>query len=665
MENKKIKVMSVFGTRPEAIKMAPLVKELETRPEIESIVCVTAQHREMLDQVLEIFDLHPKYDLNIMQSRQTLAGITTRALTGLEEVMKEEQPDIVLVHGDTSTTFAGALAAYYCQIKVGHVEAGLRTYDKYQPFPEEMNRQLTGTLTDLHFAPTPLAKEHLLKENISADGIFITGNTVIDALAHTIEDDYTFTVDELNQIDFKNKRVIAMTAHRRENLGEPLRNICHAVKRIVEEYPDVEVVYAVHKNPAVVEPVHEILGGNDRIHLTDPLDLKDMHNLMCRSFFVMTDSGGLQEEVPSMGKPVLVLRNVTERPEGVDAGTLKLAGTEEETIYTMAKELLDNEAEYEKMAQAKNPFGDGQASRRIADSILYAFGKAADRPEEYILRINCEEKNKEAKPMKEERLAILSMLEKGIINVDEAERLLAAIHNGAAAVEKESAGRMSGMLEKAGAALNSAAKTVAENPKVKSATEKFADKADDLQPRMRAAAFRMSEKFSDKADDLQPKLRAAAFRMSEKANEWKEDMTAYREKLKERKNRNEAEEWDDLDDIDLDEMEMEAEVTAEEAAEAENTAPTGLKAKILEVVSGTEETEAAEAPAVEEIPTEDGEEEPISPEMNKYLNKVENVLDEMGEQMNQLNDMEAFLTSAFGEFDPADWEDDEDEEENK
>ncbi len=638
----KIKVMSVFGTRPEAIKMAPLVKELEKHNEIESIVCVTAQHREMLDQVLEIFDLHPKYDLNIMQSRQTLAGITTRALTGLEEVMKEEQPDIVLVHGDTSTTFAGALAAYYCQIKVGHVEAGLRTYDKYQPFPEEMNRQLTGTLTDLHFAPTPLAKEHLLKENIGADGIFITGNTVIDALAHTIEDDYTFTVDELNKIDFKNKRVIAMTAHRRENLGEPLRNICHAVKRLVEEYPDVEVVYAVHKNPAVVEPVHEILGGNDRIHLTDPLDLKDMHNLMCRSFFVMTDSGGLQEEVPSMGKPVLVLRNVTERPEGVDAGTLKLAGTEEETIYTMAKELLDNEAEYEKMAQAKNPFGDGQASRRIVESILYAFGRKTDRPEEYILRINCEEKAKEAKPMKEERLAILSMLEKGIINVDEAERLLAAIHNGAAAVEKETAGRMNSMLEKAGAALNSAAKTVTEHPTVKSAADKIADKADDLQPRMRAAAFRMSEKFADKADDLQPKMRAAAFRMTEKANEWKEDMAAYRERLKERRNRNE----EDWDDIDLDDPEeMEAEVTAEEVTE--------------------EAAETAEAPAVETISAEEGEEEPISPEMNKYLNKVENVLDEMGEQMNQLNDMEAFLTSAFGEFDPADWEDDEDEEENK
>ena len=409
MQKDMIKVMSVFGTRPEAIKMAPLVKVLEQTEGIESIVCVTAQHREMLDQVLEIFDLHPKYDLNIMQSRQTLAGITTRALTGLEEVMAEEKPDIVLVHGDTSTTFAGALAAYYNQVKVGHVEAGLRTYDKYQPFPEEMNRRLTGALTDLHFAPTKLAKEHLLKENIDADGIFITGNTVIDALAHTIEENYTFHEEELNTIDFKGKRVIAMTAHRRENLGQPLENICHAVKRIVEDFPDVEVVYAVHKNPAVVEPVHRILGNNPRIHLTDPLDLKDMHNLMCRSFFVMTDSGGLQEEVPSMGKPVLVLRNVTERPEGVEAGTLKLAGTDEETIYAMAKELLTDTEVYESMAQAKNPFGDGNASKRIAAAILYAFGKQDARPEDYTITTEAKSSGKEEKPMKEERMAILSI----------------------------------------------------------------------------------------------------------------------------------------------------------------------------------------------------------------------------------------------------------------
>lgn len=640
----KIKVMSVFGTRPEAIKMAPLVKELEKTPEIESIVCVTAQHREMLDQVLEIFDLHPQHDLNIMQSRQTLAGITTRALTGLEEVMGKEKPDIVLVHGDTSTTFAGALAAYYNQVKVGHVEAGLRTYDKYQPFPEEMNRQLTGTLTDLHFAPTPLAKEHLLKENIGEEGIFITGNTVIDALAHTIEEDYTFTVEELNKIDFKNKRVIAMTAHRRENLGEPLRNICHAVKRLVEEYPDVEVVYAVHKNPAVVEPVHEILGGNDRIHLTDPLDLKDMHNLMCRSFFVMTDSGGLQEEVPSMGKPVLVLRNVTERPEGVEAGTLKLAGTDEEVIYVMAKELLDNKEEYEKMAQAKNPFGDGQASRRIVESILYHFGKKADRPDEYVLRM--EGKNKEAKPMKEERMAILNMLEKGIITVDEAERLLNTVNNGMG-LEKDGIKKaVGGMLGKAGAALTAVAEKVKENPTVKSAADKVAAKTEDLQPKVTEAAFRMKEKVAEKSEDLQPAVRGAAFRMAEKASGLKEDMATYVEKLKEKRNRDEAEDWDDfdLDELDADEA---AAAVAEMAAE-------GLVSEEM----------TAEEP--EMIPAEGEEEvEMISPEMNKYLNKVEDVLEGMSDQMEQLNDMESFLTAAFGEYDPADWEDDEEEEENK
>ena len=637
----KIKVMSVFGTRPEAIKMAPLVKELEKTPEIESIVCVTAQHREMLDQVLEIFDLHPQYDLNIMQSRQTLAGITTRALTGLEEVMGKEKPDIVLVHGDTSTTFAGALAAYYNQVKVGHVEAGLRTYDKYQPFPEEMNRRLTGALTDLHFAPTPLAKEHLLKENIGEDGIFITGNTVIDALAHTIEEDYTFTVEELNHIDFKNKRVIAMTAHRRENLGEPLRNICHAVKRLVEEYPDVEVVYAVHKNPAVVEPVHEILGGNDRIHLTDPLDLKDMHNLMCRSFFVMTDSGGLQEEVPSMGKPVLVLRNVTERPEGVEAGTLKLAGTDEETIYRLAKELLDDQDAYEAMAQAKNPFGDGQASRRIVESILYHFGRKTDRPDEYVLRIEYDKKPKEAKTMKEERMAILNMLEKGIITVDEAERLLNTLNSGMG-LEKDGIKKaVGGALGKAGAALTAVAERVKENPTVKSAADKVAERTEDLQPKVSSAAFRMKEKMAEKADDLQPAVRGAAFRMAEKAGELKDDMATYYEKLKEKRNRDMAEDWDDFD---LDELD------AEEVA------------AFMEMNGASEEAAAVAEAAAEELVSEDAEEmEPISPEMNKYLNKVEDVLEGMSDQMEQLNDMESFLTAAFGEYDPAEWEDDEEE----
>ena len=380
---KNIKVMSVFGTRPEAIKMAPLVKELEKTKGIESIVCVTAQHREMLDQVLETFELAPEYDLNIMQERQSLTGITTRALEGLEKVMEKEKPDLVLVHGDTSTTFAGSLAAYYNQIAVGHVEAGLRTYDKYQPFPEEMNRKLTTGLADLHFAPTALAKEQLLKENVVENDIFITGNTVIDALKTTVEEEYTFTEDILNYLDFEGKRVITMTAHRRENLGQPLENICNAVARIVEEFDDVEVIYAVHKNPAVRDTATKILGKYESVHLIEPLDMKDMHNLMKRSYLVLTDSGGLQEEVPSLGKPVIVLRNVTERPEGVDAGTLKMAGIEEENIYKMTKELLTNKEEYTQMAQAKNPFGDGEASARIVAAIQYHFKQKMQRPEDY------------------------------------------------------------------------------------------------------------------------------------------------------------------------------------------------------------------------------------------------------------------------------------------
>lgn len=379
----KIKVMSIFGTRPEAIKMAPLVKQLQKQKEIESIVCVTAQHREMLDQVLEVFDLQPDYDLNIMRKSQTLSEITTRALNGLHEVIESVKPNLVLVHGDTTTTFAGALAAYYNQVKVGHVEAGLRTYDKYQPFPEEMNRRLTGDLTDLHFSPTKLAKEHLLKENVPENSIFITGNTVIDALKTTIKKDYHFSVEELNAIDFESKKVIAVTAHRRENLGEPLKDICNAIKQIADENEDVEFVYAVHKNPAVIKPVHEILGNHKRIHLMEPLNLVDMHNLMSRCYFVMTDSGGLQEEVPSMGKPVLVLRNVTERPEGIEAGTLKLAGNKKEDVYRLAKELLTDKKEYEKMAQAKNPFGDSHASERITDIILYYFGKKQEKPVDF------------------------------------------------------------------------------------------------------------------------------------------------------------------------------------------------------------------------------------------------------------------------------------------
>lgn len=382
----KIRVMSVFGTRPEAVKMAPLVKALEKNLEIESIVCVTAQHREMLDQVLELFDIKPDYDLDIMKERQTLTGITNRVLEGLDKVLDEAKPDVVLVHGDTTTSFAAALAAFYKQIKVGHVEAGLRTFNKYEPFPEEMNRKLTGSLADFHFSPTPLAKENLLEERVAEKDIFVTGNTVIDAIKTTVEEEYNFTVEVLNHIDYENKRIITMTAHRRENLGEPLHNICEAVKQIVLENEDVEVVYAVHKNPAVREVAFSILGDLERVHLVEPLDLKDMHNLMKRSYLVLTDSGGLQEEVPSLGKPVLVLRNVTERPEGIEAGTLKLAGIEKETIYELTKELLTNEALYAQMAEAKNPFGDGNASERIVDAILFEYKKIASRPEDYCYK---------------------------------------------------------------------------------------------------------------------------------------------------------------------------------------------------------------------------------------------------------------------------------------
>jgi len=368
----KKKIITIFGTRPEAIKMAPLVKELERREEIESKVCVTAQHREMLDQVLELFDIQPDFDLNIMETRQTLTGITNKVLEGLEEVFEKEKPDMILVHGDTTTTFAGALAAFYQQIKVGHVEAGLRTFNKYFPFPEEMNRKLTGSLTDLHFAPTDGSKENLLREGVKENDIYVTGNTVIDAMKHTVEKNYIFDNEELNDIDFS-KKVIMITAHRRENWGEGIQNICIALNKIVEENEDVELIYLVHLNPVVKDVVFERLGGKERIHLLSPLDTKETHNLMNKSFMVMTDSGGLQEEAPHLGKPVLVLRDVTERPEAVDAGTVKLVGTDIDKIVSEANELLRNPESYLKMSKSINPYGDGVASQRIAGAILRYF----------------------------------------------------------------------------------------------------------------------------------------------------------------------------------------------------------------------------------------------------------------------------------------------------
>lgn len=370
-----IKVMTVFGTRPEAIKMAPLIKELEKNDKIESIVAVTAQHREMLDQVLALFDIKPDYDLNIMKPGQTLAQITTRALTGLEEVIREAKPDIVLVHGDTSTTFAGALASFYCQTKVGHVEAGLRTNDKYSPWPEEMNRCLTGKIADLHFSPTVSNRENLVRENISEDIIFITGNTVIDALKTTVRADYAFKDKTLSSLDYGKNKVILMTAHRRENLGEPLKNICKAVRNIVLNHADVHVVYPMHMNPLVRKTAKEILGDLDRVHLIEPLDVEEMHNAMDRCYMVMTDSGGLQEEAPSLGKPVIVLRTETERPEAVNAGTVIMGGVEADDIIEKANMLLEDKEAYERIAKTANPYGDGRASERIVDAILYAFGE--------------------------------------------------------------------------------------------------------------------------------------------------------------------------------------------------------------------------------------------------------------------------------------------------
>lgn len=357
--------MCVFGTRPEAIKMAPLVKELLTRKSIKTIICVTAQHRQMLDQVLQVFDLHPDYDLNIMKAGQTLSQITSRVLLGLEEVIQKENPDLILVHGDTSTTYAGALAAFYNQVKIGHVEAGLRTYDKYSPFPEEMNRQMVGVMADYHFAPTLQSAKNLIAEKKKEDTILVTGNTAIDALQTTVKQEYTHPVLDWIGED----KMILLTAHRRENLGEPMRHIFRAIHRVVEEHKDIKVVYPIHMNPIVRDIANEIFSDHDRIRLIEPLEVIDFHNFIARSHIILTDSGGIQEEAPSLGKPVLVLRDTTERPEGIEAGTLKLTGTKEETIYQMLSELLQDKNVYEAMAKASNPYGDGKASKRIADFI--------------------------------------------------------------------------------------------------------------------------------------------------------------------------------------------------------------------------------------------------------------------------------------------------------
>lgn len=378
---KKIKVMTVFGTRPEAIKMAPLVLELQKQSQrFEAITTVSAQHREMLDQVLDIFHIKPDYDLNIMHARQTLTDITSNVLINLDKILKEAKPDIVLVHGDTTTTFAASVAAFYNQIPIGHVEAGLRTWEKYSPYPEEMNRQMTDAMTDLYFAPTNQSKANLLKENHKEDNIYITGNTAIDALKQTVDKEYHH--DILDKVSPDNK-LILLTMHRRENQGEPMRRVFKVIREVVESREDVEVIYPVHLSPAVQEAAKEILGNTERIHLISPLDVVDFHNLAARSYFIMTDSGGVQEEAPSLGKPVLVLRDTTERPEGVEVGTLKLVGTESEKVKEEMEELLDNDAEYQRMAQAKNPYGDGKASERILDAITYYFGVTDKKPIEF------------------------------------------------------------------------------------------------------------------------------------------------------------------------------------------------------------------------------------------------------------------------------------------
>ena len=375
----RIRVMTIFGTRPEAIKMAPLALELSRRPQIDALCCVTAQHRQMLDSVLDIFRLVPDFDLNIMEPRQTLSTITSKCLLGMEEVLEQARPDLVLVHGDTSTTFAGALAAFYHRVPVGHVEAGLRTYDKYSPYPEEMNRRMVSAIADLHFCPTTSNRDNLAREGIE-QGVFLTGNTVIDALQTTVVKDFHFSEGVLNDLDYVNRKVILVTCHRRENYGTPMAHIMTALRRVADAFPDVELVYPVHLSPVVQEAAHQYLDGHPRIHLIAPLAVDEMHNLMARCHLVMTDSGGLQEEAPALGKPVLVLRRETERPEAVAAGTVQLAGTEEEPIFQMASRLLTDPAAYAAMAHAANPYGDGRACGRIADAIEYRFGLRAQPP---------------------------------------------------------------------------------------------------------------------------------------------------------------------------------------------------------------------------------------------------------------------------------------------
>jgi UDP-N-acetylglucosamine 2-epimerase (non-hydrolysing) len=381
---KKLKVMTVFGTRPEAIKMCPLVLEMRKHSDyIQPIVAVTAQHREMLDQVLHLFKIQPDYDLNIMTSGQTLYDVTVKALMGLKDVLAEAKPDLVLVHGDTTTTFAGSLASYYAQIPVGHVEAGLRTGNKYSPFPEEMNRKLTGALADFHFAPTATSKSNLLKENVNPQRIFVTGNTVIDALDTTVQKDFTFADAHLTEALKSGKRLILMTTHRRENLGEPMRHVYRALKTVLESHPDVAAIFPVHKNPKVRQVVNEELGKQERVYLTEPMDYEPFVNLMARVDLVLTDSGGIQEEAPALGKPVLVLRNTTERPEAVTAGTVKLVGTDYEAVLQETLHLLDDFSYYRRMAEAVNPYGDGHACERITGMLLKAFGYVKTSPEEF------------------------------------------------------------------------------------------------------------------------------------------------------------------------------------------------------------------------------------------------------------------------------------------